>query len=884
MKNYLLTLGTVLFCHCLLLAQSKRVDSLKKILPTIQASPQKVDMLNQMSREVARYDGHYVAIQEKYAQKAKRLAQQINYEKGEAEATWLLGMVSFVKGAYKPGMTYAEKTLKMAKAMEDGVLMAKAYDLKGAIYVYSSKFDLSLKFHQKAFQTYDSLKNKKGMGESAMNIGNVYWHQNKHFESLKPFLQSLNLYKSIDYHHGIAEAFNKVGQAFQSLYNFSQAAKYHLEALKLFEMLKDQREIANTYHKIASIYDTMDENHKALEYLLKALKIFRQMKHESGTVAIMGDISNIYNEIEDYKNAIKYGEAILENNKKTLFPAKKLWIIGNIGLAYGGLKVYEEAIPKVQKAITELSKGNEKHAVAYLSVQLGKLYMAKADYELSEKFLMTGVKLAQEINNTKTFVTGLQGLYELYKLKGKYIQALRFHEQYNAIQDSVLNIRKEKEIASLQLVYRVDKKQLENDQLKQSLINQKKEIQQERLIIFLSWGVVILLMLLVVGLFVVMGRTKNTNLRLKEQQESVLKQNVILQQNEEEIRTKAETIAEQRDNLIKANEENQTQMEQITQQNIQLEEALQKLRELDDFKQKTVGMIAHDLKNPLSSIIGLSETTLDAQKQKVIFHSGKRMLHLIMNMLDVQRFKDTQFKPHMSEQSLDDLANRAINEVIWLIQEKNLKMDHQTLPGIIVEVDADLMVRVLVNLLHNAAKSTPNNGSIGLKYQLLPNEQLVRVIVSDTGAGIPAANLPHVFEENNFLQASASLRLSFCKTVVEGHQGKVGAEAKPEQGGTFWFTLPVLTYVETEGQSSQIGRITSDKKSWKEKLSTQDKYLLAPYLERLKALNVYQLSKVKAVLRQIELSEQTHLQEWKTALEKSLFSANQDLYEELIFC
>ena len=864
-------------------AQNPQLDSLQKVLKSTESNIKQVDILNEIALSFLSYNRQHTAKQKHYAFQALKLAKQQKYKKGEATALWQLGLVAFINGKHEKGLSYADKALKIAQKINAKKLQARVYDLMGGIYVYSGKFVVSLKNHNRAYDVYATIADTLGMAEAVMNLGNVYWHQHQDFKGLQKFLQSLNLYKSIRNQEGTANAYNKVGQAFQRLYNFTQSTQYHLNALEIYESLGKQDMIAETYYKIASIYDVMDENLKAIEYLLKALKIYQSLNNTPGILTLQADISNIYNEVGDYKNAIKYGEMILKNDDKRVVKEKTLWVTGNLGIAYGGLKQYAQAIPRLKSAIGQLKKNNEKHAVAYLSVHFGKIYLDKQAFNDSEIYLKSGVEIAREINSTKTLISGLEGLYQLYKVRGQNKEALVMHERYNTIKDSVFNIRKEKEIASLQLVYQVGKKQIENNQLKQSLLAQQNKLKQEHLIALLSWGVAGLLFIIIGGLYIAIRRSGKANLLLQEQKTNVLQQNVILQQNEEEIRTKAEIIAEQRDDLIKVNQENHGHLRRITEQNDQLEDALNKLHELNDFKEKTVNMIAHDLKNPLSAVIGLSESLPNTRSRELIYQAGKRMLHLILNMLDVQKFKDTQFVVKTSKQALKELLENALAEIEWHAREKNIEIEYSFQGKVIVEAEADLITRVLINLLQNAIKFSTKNSKVSLAFDYNASVKEIKIAMSDHRQWVDSESLNKMFDKNHRAHSkftSTALRLSFCKTVVEGHQGKIGVETAQDDTCTFWLTLPVVSY---EAYATELpSRPIKGKLPWKQRFSDQERMLLNPYLQQLKALTVYQLTKVKSVLKQIDFSNIIHLNDWKNELMQSLFSANQELYEELI--
>jgi len=116
-----------------------------------------------------------------------------------------------------------------------------------------------------------------------------------------------------------------------------------------------------------------------------------------------------------------------------------------------------------------------------------------------------------------------------------------------------------------------------------------------------------------------------------------------------------------------------------------------------------------------------------------------------------------------------------------------------------VDGNEDQIRRVLYNLVENAVKYTPRNGQVSLKVHTNHKKNLVTVLVNDTGNGIPAEHLPHLFERFYRVEATrprysaakgSGLGLAIAKTIVETHGGKIGVSSQIGEGTTFWVTLP----------------------------------------------------------------------------------------------
>jgi len=229
-----------------------------------------------------------------------------------------------------------------------------------------------------------------------------------------------------------------------------------------------------------------------------------------------------------------------------------------------------------------------------------------------------------------------------------------------------------------------------------------------------------------------------------------------------------------------------------------LNQQKEKLLILDQFKESMTGMIVHDLKNPLNAILGLSSMNEEDEIMQMINSAGNQMLNLVLNILDVQKFEDSAVKLNLSIAPLSEIVNTSISQVALLVKQKNQSIILNIPSECRVDVDVEIIVRVFVNILTNAIKYTQTGGKIKIGTKQNPeNPNQVIAYISDTGQGIPADKLHLVFEKFGQVEAkksggvrSTGLGLTFCKLVVEAHQGQIWVESEVGVGTTFLFHLP----------------------------------------------------------------------------------------------
>jgi len=229
-------------------------------------------------------------------------------------------------------------------------------------------------------------------------------------------------------------------------------------------------------------------------------------------------------------------------------------------------------------------------------------------------------------------------------------------------------------------------------------------------------------------------------------------------------------------------------------------------KSLDALREDLTAMIYHDLRSPLSNIISSLEMIQsllpydqDPNLEPIFMitrRSTDRMQRMISSLLDIERLESGQPISNQKETILDDLINDAMQTIMPVIENKMQTLTVKISPEMpALWVDADMIRRVLINLLENAAKFTPNGGEIVIGGSCPDNQ--VHLWVQDNGPGIPEVARELIFDKFSRLKTENSpkglgLGLAFCRLAVEAHGGKIWVESKMGAGSHFEFTLPVF--------------------------------------------------------------------------------------------
>jgi len=241
----------------------------------------------------------------------------------------------------------------------------------------------------------------------------------------------------------------------------------------------------------------------------------------------------------------------------------------------------------------------------------------------------------------------------------------------------------------------------------------------------------------------------------------------------------------------------------------ELEEKNLELIRIEEFKERVVQMVVHDLKNPLSGIMGnlqlleIQGSGGDPESFRAILartgESSRQLMGMILNILDVARMEEQKLRLRIKRVRPEGMVEACLREAQGLAarQEVILRSDlAASLPELLG--DEDLLGRVLGNLVNNALKHTPPQGTI--EVGIAPSGDGIRFWVRDSGEGIPKELLPRIFdrfvaggrEEGDRRRAyDTGLGLTFCKMAVEAHGGVISVESEAGGGSTFSFTLPI---------------------------------------------------------------------------------------------
>ena len=637
-------------------------------------------------------------------------------------------------------LSYVQESLLIAKSEKSEILEIKANYCRAKIY-FQNGIDLKSKeILLSTLPRAESLDDKQLIIQGYSQLALTEKLLGNSFRAIELFQKSSLVAGNAGYSDLKAKALYQIGSVYKKTSSLDSAMAYSVDALKTFESLNDTTEIIKSLYQIGNINVLAQNYNEAYETFNRAEPLAYALKDSTKIVDIY-----LHKGLVQQKND-QFEEAI-ENYKKGLeyIPAKgsasnTAILNGNIGSTLAQLGKYQEALPYLLRAL-EMKKANNSSigSLCHTYLDLSSLYLNLENFQESIAYAEKVVKLTKESGDDYYRQYGYLYLSEALHTMGNDKKGYEYLLKYSDLKDSIFDESKSKQLQELQVAYEAEKKDAEIRSL-----DQERTIERTQKRFYLFAALVVLMLGLGVYRF---QRAK-------------------------------------------------------TKKNIQL---LEKEKEIDALKTNFFANISHEFRTPLTLILGPIQSKLETVKDGpernellMMERNAIRLHRLINDILDLAK----------SEEGKLELKNRPINLALIV---KGLASSFQSLADIrgidySVVIDERLMDKyvladqskletVLINLISNSFKFTPDGGFVSVRLAHLSGEEF-QISVEDSGAGIPPNKLSRIFDR--FYQVDDSrtrknegtgIGLAFSKELALLMGGELSAESVLGKGSTFKLNL-----------------------------------------------------------------------------------------------
>jgi signal transduction histidine kinase len=488
---------------------------------------------------------------------------------------------------------------------------------------------------------------------------------------------------------------------------------------------------------------------KALQYDKIALEYRGNLDNPEGVAKSCNNIALVFQKLGNTDSAFYYFNRALSLCRSVHYTKGMVKALNNMGYLYSELHEDDKAIRLLDSAYLLSDQTGYEFGLAGAALILADIYNNAHEVSKALSYYQLSLSKLGATGYDEMLSNIYKGLFECYNRLGDYKAALGYHVALLETEKKLLNVENARQLTVLNVNFDLERKEKDNQVLRAD--NELKESLIKRKTTFI-WLVVIALSFTCLLCLYVYNRLyvkKKANLQLG-----------IL--NHE---------------LEKANQE----------------------------KDHLFSIIAHELRNPLYWFQNLSEVLSKKYREmpadkvqkslSALDESAKNAFHLMDNLLQWSRSKLGRIHPKKAAHSLGELVTDTLDMYHTILQYKEITFRNEVSRDICVYADADLLGCVIRNLLSNAIKYTPSAGFISVTSKVVGEE--VTIMVTDSGTGIPAAEIPHVFSailvsQTGLMQEKGSgIGLKLCKDFVEMNGGRIWVDSVEGSGTRFYFTVPV---------------------------------------------------------------------------------------------
>lgn len=640
-------------------------------------------------------------------------------------------------------------------------------------------YDLAHRLAKDALAALKKTDDIEGEAHVYLILGNAAWRRGDYDEALDAFNACIERAKSIEHRAIEADALGNIGLIYHNLADYRAALDYHQRCLEIQREIGDRSGLARTFDNIGAVYRNIADYSNAMECYHRSLTLGQEIGDLRAEASALGNIGDIYFSLEDYASA-------LESYQKSLTLFRRLGdrygeatSLANIGNALEKLGNDREALAFQTDALSIFRDiGNYAGAINALAV-IGSLCERSGAIDDAARRYAEAISLARRLGDryAEAHATLLQGALALSRPSAAY-------DGLDAISLIQTALRLAETIEARELVYKAHYALFEAYKRRGELefaLNHHEAFHRVREAVF----------------------NAESDKRLRSLQ---------IAHQLEQMRRDSELFQRQAEHLKQANDALSAAL-------LEMEKHKRLAEEANQFKSHLLSIAAHDLRNPLSTIVSIAELAqsiltevmsdraFDKLAQieemlRLVHDSATRTFKLIGQILHSSRIESGKFQLSKTLVDLYPIAQSVVNDHLAQAQRKGQCLDFSGEPGVFVEADIDCVREIFENLISNAIKYSPNGKRISARLRMTqspdsPNRSVL-FSVRDEGQGLSAEDMTRLFGKFERLSArptggesSTGLGLSIVKQLVELHGGKVWAESKGKhQGATFFVELP----------------------------------------------------------------------------------------------
>lgn len=599
----------------------------------------------------------------------------------------------------------------------------------------------ALKFSKKAGY-------KKGESNSLMNMGSYHSNKGESERAILHYKEAIALADQINESDLKLQIINLMATEYNYIGDYSKSLDYFLEGTKLAEEVGNTLLYSKLLGNMGNLYASQKDYDQAIIFYEKGKKLNNEKGNEVDSAKSMSNLASIYADMGNFKYAMFNVNASIIIFEKHQVLDWLAYAYELKGKTYLRQQKYKWALHWYNQCSLLHKKISDDRGKIDLLNGMAEAYYGLGKIALSEKYAVE----SYEISNRISFPEGIQKcamtLYRINKQKNKFSEALKFHEIYQKVSDTLSRDENKRGLAMLKTKIEHDKEQEE------LILKNKQALAQQTYYVYAA--IVVVLIFITISLLVHRGQKiqKKLNKKLHNQKSDLVKREV-------------------------------------------------ELNEINRTKDKLFSIIGHDLRGPIGALQELLRMLKAGEIQQSEFMDFIPKLrddvdHISFTLNNLLSWGQTQMKGAVTKPSvfaLEELVMDNIKLLSEIADNKSIRLFNKISDNTMIWSDVNQVDIVIRNLISNALKFTPENGMVTIDAQEQSDHW--EISVRDSGIGMDLVTQDKLFQPNSNHttygtnnEKGTGLGLSLCKEMVEKNNGRIWVESALRNGTCFYFTLP----------------------------------------------------------------------------------------------
>ena len=506
------------------------VDSLRNNLKQATSDLARIEAYNQLAKQYLQIDSTQVM---NYTHQAIQLAKRAKTSHGVAESYFLQGYLSFLRGHTSLAAQRFKQIVIIVDTQEYPKALGYFHMGLSLVEEIKARYVQALGHLHKALNIYQKAQDAAGLLRVYHELGIVAHKQGSYDSALSNYSKALRIAQKLQDNQVLLKLHNNIGIIYSWKGIHSQALEHLFQTVELAQKQHNELMLGRAYDNIGISYSLQEAPAKAYKYYLKAFESHKKTNNKRSLAYSYMNIADVCTQQYQYTKALRYYEEALELHQQMEDKTQVIVCYASLAAVYKKTRQFSKSSSYLQKVLKDARLFNEKPQLTDALIKLGSVEYAQTHYKAALDYLQEGVHLAKQLKNLNLMQEGAKNLAKIHEKLGNYRVALKNHQLFKQISDSLFNRANIEKITRLDAHYKFTKKtdslKLSQEKTKTLLNNQLHQSQLTQQLYHNTIIFILIALGLLAGITIIGLRSRHKqcqlNSKLSEQKEELQKVN-----------------------------------------------------------------------------------------------------------------------------------------------------------------------------------------------------------------------------------------------------------------------------------------------------------------------------------------------------------------------